>query len=38
MTNRNVLVSQCGGFGKVHQLFGNELNTIIEELNETLAV
>jgi len=23
--------------GKVHQLFGNRLNTIIEELNETLA-
>lgn len=23
--------------GKVHQLFGDKLNTIIEELNETLA-
>ena len=26
-----------GGFGKVHQLFGDKLNAIIEELNETLA-
>jgi type I restriction enzyme R subunit len=26
-----------GGLGKVHQLFGDKLNTIIEELNETLA-
>ena len=24
-------------FGKVHQLFGDKLNAIIEELNETLA-
>ena len=29
--------SQQGGLGKVHQLFGDNLNTIIEELNETLA-
>lgn len=29
--------SQQGGLGKVHQLFGDELNVIIEELNETLA-
>jgi type I restriction enzyme R subunit len=29
--------SQHGGLGKVHQLFGDKLNTIIEELNETLA-
>ena len=29
--------SQQGGLGKVHQLFGDKLNTIIEELNETLA-
>ena len=29
--------SQQGGLGKVHQLFGNKLNAIIEELNETLA-
>jgi hypothetical protein len=29
--------SQNGGLGKVHQLFGDKLNTIIEELNETLA-
>jgi type I restriction enzyme R subunit len=28
---------QEGGLGKVHQLFGGKLNTIIEELNETLA-
>ena len=28
---------QEGGLGKVHQIFGNKLNTIIEELNETLA-
>jgi len=31
------LFSQQGGLGKVHQLFGDKLNTIIEELNETLA-
>ena len=29
--------SQHGGLGKVHQLFGDKLNTIIEELNEALA-
>ena len=29
--------AQEGGLGKVHQLFGDKLNTIIEELNETLA-
>ena len=29
--------SQHGGLGKVHQLFGDKLNAIIEELNETLA-
>jgi type I restriction enzyme R subunit len=29
--------SQQGGLGKVHQLFGDELNAIIEELNEALA-
>jgi type I restriction enzyme, R subunit len=29
--------SQQGGLGKVHQLFGDELNAIIEDLNETLA-
>ncbi len=29
--------SQQGGLGKVHQLFGDKLSTIIEELNETLA-
>jgi type I restriction enzyme, R subunit len=26
-----------GGRGKMHQLFGNEMNTIIDELNEALA-
>ena len=30
-------VRQEAGLGKVHQLFGGKLNTIIEELNETLA-
>ena len=29
--------AQEGGLGKVHQLFGNELNKIIEDLNGTLA-
>jgi type I restriction enzyme R subunit len=29
--------SQEGGIGKVHQLFGDELNDILEELNEALA-
>jgi type I restriction enzyme R subunit len=29
--------SQHGGLGKVHQLFGEKLNAMIEELNETLA-
>ncbi|MEW5756101.1 MAG: hypothetical protein AB1810_07330 [Pseudomonadota bacterium] len=29
--------SQHGGLGKVHQLFGDKLNAIIDELNETLA-
>ena len=29
--------TQEGGLGKVHQVFGDKLNTIIEELNETLA-
>jgi type I restriction enzyme R subunit len=29
--------AQEGGLGKVHQLFGNELDKIIEELNEALA-
>ncbi|MBK8163556.1 MAG: DEAD/DEAH box helicase family protein [Gammaproteobacteria bacterium] len=28
---------QQGGLGKVHQLFGDKLNAIIEDLNETLA-
>ena len=25
------------GLGKVHQVFGNELNKLIEELNEVIA-
>ena len=29
--------TQQGGLGKVYQLFGDELNTLIEQLNETLA-
>jgi len=29
--------AQEGGLGKVHQLFGDELNTLIEQINETLA-
>jgi type I restriction enzyme R subunit len=29
--------AQEGGLGKVHQLFGDELNTLIEQLNESLA-
>jgi len=29
--------AQEGGLGKDHQLFGSELNTLIEELNGTLA-
>ncbi|MDN5863935.1 MAG: DEAD/DEAH box helicase family protein [Gammaproteobacteria bacterium] len=29
--------AQEGGLGKVHQLFGDKLNTIIDDLNETLA-
>ena len=28
---------QEGGLGKVHQLFGTELNRLIEELTGTLA-
>jgi type I restriction enzyme, R subunit len=29
--------AQEGGLGKVHQLFGTDLNKIIDELNGTLA-
>jgi type I restriction enzyme R subunit len=29
--------SQHGGLGKVHQLFGDKLGALIEEMNETLA-
>ncbi len=29
--------AQEGGLGKVHQLFGSELNMLIEELNGALA-
>lgn len=28
---------QESGLGKVYQLFGDELNTLIEQLNESLA-
>lgn len=31
------LFAQEGGLGKVYQLFGDQLNAIIEELNEMLA-
>ena len=29
--------AQEGGLGKVHQLFGSELNALIEQLNGALA-
>jgi type I restriction enzyme, R subunit len=29
--------AQEGGLGKVYQLFGDELTTLIEQLNESLA-
>ena len=29
--------TQCSGLGKAHQLFGDGLNRLLEELNETLA-
>ena len=29
--------SQEGGLGKVYQLFGDELNTLIDQLNGSLA-
>jgi len=29
--------AQEGGFGKVHQVFGTEMNKIFEELNGALA-
>ena len=29
--------SQHGGLGKVHQLFGDKLNAVIEDLSEALA-
>jgi type I restriction enzyme, R subunit len=29
--------SRAGGLGKVHQVFGSELNSLIEELNQALA-
>lgn len=32
-----LIVRQEGGLGKVHQLFGDKLNAIIEELNEVMA-
>ncbi len=35
--NPQLFVNQRGGLGKAHQLFGDELNKLLEELNETLA-
>jgi len=35
--NQYAPFAQAGGLGKVYQLFGDELNTIIDELNEALA-
>jgi type I restriction enzyme R subunit len=29
--------SQCGGLGKAHQLFGEQLPKLLDELNEVLA-
>ncbi|KAB2836427.1 MAG: hypothetical protein F9K48_01900, partial [Candidatus Brocadia sp.] len=29
--------AQQGGLGKVHEVFGDKLNALLEELNETLA-
>ena len=29
--------AQVGGLGKVYQLFGDELNSLIEQLNESLV-
>jgi type I restriction enzyme R subunit len=29
--------AQQGGLGKVHQVFGDELNGLLEEMNEVLA-
>ena len=29
--------NQRGGLGKAHQLFGEQLDKLLEELNETLA-
>lgn len=37
MLNKNARFSQHAGLGKAHQRFGDELNTIIEELNEKSA-
>ncbi|MEW6677754.1 MAG: type I restriction-modification enzyme R subunit C-terminal domain-containing protein [Pseudomonadota bacterium] len=33
----HVPLAQEGGLGKVYQLFGDELNSLIEQLNESLA-
>jgi type I restriction enzyme, R subunit len=29
--------NQRGGLGKAHQLFGSDLSTLLDELNEVLA-
>jgi type I restriction enzyme R subunit len=34
---RHAPFAQEGGLGKVHQVFGSELNNLIEELNGVLA-
>jgi hypothetical protein len=33
----DVLFSQQGGLGKAHQLFGEQLPRLLDELNEVLA-
>jgi hypothetical protein len=35
--NLQLFVNQRGGLGKAHQLFGDGLNKLLDELNETLA-
>ena len=35
--NPQLFVNQRGGLGMAHQLFGDGLNNLLEELNETLA-
>jgi hypothetical protein len=35
--NSQPAANQRGGLGKAHQLFGEQLNNLLEELNTTLA-